>query len=70
MAKISIQRRFDLIPPCKDRSPEFLQIGAASGDAWWIVAQKSGALCREDSIEFFDRIADRDGVHDRPQYLQ
>ena len=26
MAKISIQRRFDLVPPGKDRGSEFLQV--------------------------------------------
>jgi hypothetical protein len=67
MAKISIQRHFDLVPPCKDGGPEFLQIGASSIKQWRTVAQKSGALRRKDIIEMVDRIAGRDGVHDRPQ---
>jgi hypothetical protein len=66
MAKISIQCRFDLVPPRKDGGSEFLQIGAASAEGWRTVAQKSGALRGKDILEMINRIADRDGIHDRP----
>jgi hypothetical protein len=67
MAEISIYRRFDLVPPRKDGGSEFLQIAAAYTEGGGTFAQKSGALCRKDMIEMIDRIAGRDGVHDRPQ---
>jgi hypothetical protein len=34
MAKVSIQRRFDLSPARKDSDPEFLKIGAPSAEGW------------------------------------
>src|SRR5215469_206711 len=67
MAKIGIQCRFDLDPTCKDSCSDFLKIGTTSAEVRRTFAQKSGALCRKDFIEMADRIAGRDGVHDRPK---
>ena len=56
MAKISIQRRFDLGPPRKDSGSEFLQLGAASAEGRRTFAQKRCALCGKDILELIDRI--------------